>query len=100
MHLSGSYWVWAHHQGLTGLDGVMKWLWRRGGGAEHVTIMLSSRDQARAAHPGMMPLCLVTKLAPQRVLEAVFFFFQTLILLVAFGGRAHKFGYGGRPKEA
>lgn len=100
MHLDGSYWVWAHHQGLTGLNGAMKGLWRRAGGAEHFPVMPSSWDQAQDAHPGMMPLSLVAKLAPEKVMEAVFFFLYALSLLASFGSRAHKYRPGGGPKEA
>lgn len=50
--------------------------------------------------PGMMPLSLVTKLVPQRALDVVFFFLQTLILLVTFCGTAHKYRYKRGTTEA
>lgn len=79
---------------------MVRWLWRGGEGAEHSMITLSSWDQGQAAHPAMIPLSFVTKLAPETVLEAAFFFLQRLSLLATFGSSAHKRGHGDGPREA
>ena len=61
--------------------------------------MLSSQDQGQPTYSGMMPLCFVTKLAPEAVLEAATLFLQMLSFLATFGSSAYKHGYWGGPRE-
>jgi len=72
---------------------VVRQLWSGGEGPEHSVIMLSSQDQGQPTYSGMMPLCFVTKLAPEAVLEAATLFLQMLSFLATFGSSAYKHGY-------